>query len=128
MWSGVRLTKIQTTSRPDHIWPDTWTRIGKAPQRREKQKWAIEKPKLEHARKLRGIYSIDPSGEEYKDIIKMQDESWKHQRQRQCHAKERSLKHAYGKPLCQKQKKPRHLKRRQDSIVSLKHMNQQDKE
>ena len=27
-------------------------------------------PKLEHARKLRGIYSIDPSDEEYKDIIK----------------------------------------------------------
>ena len=22
MWSGRRLTKIQTTSRPDHIWPD----------------------------------------------------------------------------------------------------------
>ena len=64
MWSGER-----TTSRPDHIWPDAWTRIGKAAQRREKQEWAIEKPKLEHARKLRGIYSIDPSDEEYKDII-----------------------------------------------------------
>ena len=37
MWSGERLTKIQTTSRPDHIWPDVWTRIGKAAQRREKQ-------------------------------------------------------------------------------------------
>ena len=37
MWSVVRLTKIQTTSRPDHIWPDTWTRSGKAAQRREKQ-------------------------------------------------------------------------------------------
>ena len=70
MWSGVRLTKIQTTSRPDHMWPDAWTRIGKAAQRREKQEWAIEKPKLEHARDLRGICSIDPSDEEYKDIIK----------------------------------------------------------
>ena len=39
--------------------------------------------------------TIDPSDEEYKDI-------WKHQRQRQCHAIERSLKHAYGKPLYQK--------------------------
>ena len=62
----MRLTKIQTTSRPDHMWPDAWTRIGKAAQRREKQEWAIENPKLEHARKLRGIYSIDPSDEEYK--------------------------------------------------------------
>ena len=50
--------------------PDVWTRIGKAAQRREKQEWAIEKPKLEHARDLRVIYSIDPSDEEYKDIIK----------------------------------------------------------
>ena len=31
-----RLTRIRTTSRPDHIWPDAWTRIGKAAQRREK--------------------------------------------------------------------------------------------
>ena len=28
--------KNQTTSRPDHIWPDAWTRIGKAAQRRNK--------------------------------------------------------------------------------------------
>ena len=70
VWSGGRLTKNQTTARPDHIWPDAWTRIGKAAQRREKQEWAIEKPKLEYARHLREIYSIDPSDEEYKDIIK----------------------------------------------------------
>ena len=111
LWSGGRLTKIQTTSRPDHIWPDAWTRIGKAAQRREKQEWAIQKPKLEHARKLRGIYSIDPSDEEYKDIIK---NAWR------CHVKERFLKHAYGKPLFHKQKKPRHLKQRPASVVSLK--------
>ena len=36
MWSGGRLNKIQTTSRPDHIWLDAWTRIGKAVQRRGK--------------------------------------------------------------------------------------------
>ena len=70
MWSGVRLTKIQTTSRPDHIWPDAWTRIGKAAQKREKQERAIEKPKLEDARNSTGIYSIDPSDEDHKDIIK----------------------------------------------------------
>ena len=64
-----RLTKIQTTSRPDQVRLDAWTSIGKAAQRREKQEWAIEKPKLEHARDLRGVYSIDPS-DEYKDVIK----------------------------------------------------------
>ena len=34
------------------------------------QKWAIEKPKLDDARRLRGIYFIDPKDEESKDILK----------------------------------------------------------
>ena len=67
---GERLTKIQTTSRPDCFWPDAWTRIGKAAQRRETQEWEIEKPKLEYARNLRGVHSVDPGDEEYKNIIK----------------------------------------------------------
>ena len=40
---GGRLTRIQTTSRPDHTWPDALTRIGKAAQRRKKQEWVIDK-------------------------------------------------------------------------------------
>ena len=68
--SGSRLKKNQTTSRPDHIWLDAWTRIGKDAQRREKRGWAIEKPKLECARHLRRSYSIDPSDEDDKNIIK----------------------------------------------------------
>ena len=83
MWSGRRLTKNQATSRPDNIWPDAWTRIGKAAQRREKQEWAIEKLKLEYARTWSGIYSIDPS----KTSLRMQGESWRHQRLGQHHAK-----------------------------------------
>ena len=43
--------------------------------RKAKQKWAIEKPKLENARRLRGIYFIDPKDEEFKDIMKMLVES-----------------------------------------------------
>ena len=46
---------IQTTTRPDHVWPEVWTKIGKAAQNREKQERAKEKPKLDNARKLRGI-------------------------------------------------------------------------
>ena len=64
----------------------------------------------------------------HRHYYKMQGESWWHQRQLQCHAKERSPRHAYEKPLIQKQKKPRHLQRRPDSVVSLKHMMPQDKE
>ena len=102
MWSGQWLTNIQTTSRPDHIWPDAWTRIGKAAQRSEKQDWAIEKPKIEHARKLRGVYSIDPSDEEYKDVLKNARRKLETSK---AAAKERFFKHAYGKPSFQKQKK-----------------------
>ena len=70
MWSGERLTKIQTTTRPDHVWPEMWTKIGKAAQNREKQEWAKEKPKLENARKLKGIYFNDPDDEEFKEFLK----------------------------------------------------------
>ena len=37
---------------------------------REKQEWENEKPKLDNARRLRGIYFIDPDDGDYKDIIR----------------------------------------------------------
>ena len=37
MWSG-RLTEVQTTTRPDHVWPEVWTKIGKAAESRENTK------------------------------------------------------------------------------------------
>ena len=67
---GVRLTKVQSTTRPDHGWPEVWTKIGKAAQNREKQERAKEKPKLEHARRLRAIYFIDPHDQDYKETFK----------------------------------------------------------
>ena len=70
MWSGWRLTEVQTTARPDHVWPEVWTQITKAAQKREKQEWANEKPKIDKARRLRGIYFNDPEDEEFKETIK----------------------------------------------------------
>ena len=71
MWSGVeRLTKRQATSRPDHLWPELWRGMARNAKLREKHKWAIEKPKLDNARRLRGIYFIDPEDMEFKEIIK----------------------------------------------------------
>ena len=52
------------------LWPEVWTKIGKAAQNREKQEWAKEKPKLDNVRKLRGISFIDPDDEEYKEVLK----------------------------------------------------------
>ena len=50
---GERFTKKQTTSRPDYLWPEIWKDMSEAAQRKEKQKWAIETPKLDNAGKLR---------------------------------------------------------------------------
>ena len=72
-WSGARITKIQATTRPEHVWPEVWTKIGKAAQKREKQEWANEKPKLDNARRLRGICFIDPDDDDYKDTIKKRE-------------------------------------------------------
>ena len=52
MWSGGRLTKRQATSRPDHSWPELWTKLGRNAKLREKQKWSSEKPKLDNAKKI----------------------------------------------------------------------------
>ena len=70
MWSRERLRRKQLTSRPDHLWPELWKSMGKHAKLKEKQKWSEEKLHLENARKLRGIYFIDPEDTEFKEIIK----------------------------------------------------------
>ena len=42
--------------------------MSEATQRKETQKWAIEKPKFDNARRLRGIYFIDPEDATFKEI------------------------------------------------------------
>ena len=44
--------------------------MSEGSKRREKQKWAVEKPKLDNARQLRGIFFIEPDDEEFKHIMK----------------------------------------------------------
>ena len=68
--SGERLTRKQRTSKPDHLWPELWKSMGKHAKLKEKQKWSNEKFHLENARKLRGIYFIDPEDTEFKETIK----------------------------------------------------------
>ena len=69
MWSSERLTKIQATTKADHVWPEVWTKIEKAAQNREKLEWKNEKPKLDNARRLRRIYFIDPDDEEDRETL-----------------------------------------------------------
>ena len=44
--------------------------MGRNAMLKERQKWAIEKPKLDNARRLRGIFFIDPEDKEFKETIK----------------------------------------------------------
>ena len=66
MWSGGRLTRKQLTSRPDHLWPELWKLMGKNAKLKEKKKWSEEQIHLDNARKLGGIYFIDPEDMEFK--------------------------------------------------------------
>ena len=65
-----RLTRKQLTSRPDHLWPELWEKMGKNAKLKEKQTWSHEKLHLENARKLRGIYFIDLEDKEFKETTK----------------------------------------------------------
>ena len=68
--SGGRLTRKQITSRPDCLRPERWTKSGRNAELKERQKWSHEKPKLDNARNLRGIYFVDPEDKEFKVTIK----------------------------------------------------------
>ena len=70
MWSGWRLTRKQLTSRKDHLLPELWIKMGRTAKLKERQQWSHEKPQLDNARRLRGIYFIDPEDKEFKETIK----------------------------------------------------------
>ena len=70
MWSGERLTRRQVTSRPDHLWPELWMKMGRNAELKEKHKWSNEQPKLDNAKRSRGIYYINPEDKEFKETIK----------------------------------------------------------
>ena len=44
--------------------------MGKNAKLKERQKWSHEKPQLDNARKLRGLYFIDPEDKEFEETIK----------------------------------------------------------
>ena len=80
VFRGERLTKRQVTSRPDHLWPELWIKLGRNAKLRDRQKWSNEKPKLGNARRLRGIYFIDLEEKEFKKKpLRILPRNWKHQ-------------------------------------------------
>ena len=89
MWSRERLTKRKATSRPDHLWPELCTKLGRNAKLRKKQKWSMAKPKFDNAGRLRGIYFIDPG---------MLERNWKHQWLPLCLAR-RARRTSMGRPV-----------------------------
>ena len=55
--------ETKKTSRPYNVWPDIWKHMSNAVKIKAKQKWAVEKPKLDSARQSRGIFFIEPDDE-----------------------------------------------------------------
>ena len=51
-WSGGGLTKWQATSRPDHLWPEMWSKMSKSAQRKEKQKMGDRKTEARQRKKV----------------------------------------------------------------------------
>ena len=65
-----------TTSRPDHIWPDAWTRIGKAAERREKQDMGNRETEARTCQKIdKNLILLFLETKNTKTSLKMQDES-----------------------------------------------------
>ena len=60
----------QFTLLEEKPWPELWKSMRKHAKLKEKQKWSNEKLHLEKARKLRGIYFIDPEDTEFKETLK----------------------------------------------------------
>ena len=74
-----------------------------------KQEWAKEKPKLDNARRLRGIFFIDPDDQDYK-LSNTQEEQWKYLWHPSCLVKE--LQMASRKCLHNRRLHPRRLQKR----------------
>ena len=117
---GKGLTKIQATTRPDYVWPEIWSGMSKAAEKKEKQEWTIEKPKLDNARKLRDIYFIKPEDGEYKEITKKNSrKSWKFWWRQSCLAswRRRRAQRDCGKPQARQQRSNKVHKTMHASIV-----------
>ena len=65
---------LQGKKQPQDLmmWPDMWEHMSDAPKKKEKQRWAIEKPKLDIARQSRGIFLLN---QKMKKIIPAHNES-----------------------------------------------------
>ena len=74
-WNVMKVVREETDKTASDIqarsfMARTLTKLGRNAKLREKEKRAIEKPMLDNARRLRGIYFIDPEDKEFKETIR----------------------------------------------------------
>ena len=87
MWSGVRLTRKQLASRPDHLWPELWKSMGKHAKLKEKQKWSNESSIWKTHENCEGSISSTLRIRNSKKPSRTRVRSWKHQWLVLCHVK-----------------------------------------
>ena len=64
------LTRLQSTTRPDNVMPETWTSFSKKEKERAIKEWNAEKAKFDPIRDKRAIFHIEEAEEEeYKKIM-----------------------------------------------------------
>ena len=98
----LQLTKIQTTTRPDHVWPEVWTEIKKAAQTGEKQEWENEQPSST-MRGLRGIYFLlIQTIENTQTFSETQEENGKYLWLPRCRVKDRQASRKRNRRLAMK--------------------------
>ena len=102
MWSGWRLTKRQATSRPDHLWPELCTKLGRNAKLKEKQKWSNEKPNSIMPEDYEEFISLTLRTRNSKKPLGMLERNWKHQWLPLClarHARKVSMGRPVAKPM-----------------------------
>ena len=90
-WSGKRLMRKQTTSRPVNVWPDMWKHMSDAVNKKAKQRWPIKRTKLDNARQSRGIFFTEPDDEEIQNSMKNAGRKLEIPMQQQCLVKHQQI-------------------------------------
>ena len=88
MWSGVRLTRKQLTSRPDHLWPEIWKTMGKNAKLKEMPKWSHESSILITHENCEGSISSTLRIRNLRRPSRMLERNWKHQWLLLCFARQ----------------------------------------
>ena len=107
MWSGWRLTKRQATSRPDHLWPELWTKLGRNAKLREKQKWSTENQSSIMQENYEEFISLTLRIRSSKKPLRTLSKNWKHQWLPLClarQARRTSMKRPVARQMISSQK------------------------